>query len=452
MRRPVALCALVVAIASVAGTSHADELDEWCAGAKKASSIVICSDAQLREQAIARNKLFETARAKLSPEAYKTLSDDQSRWIKVYTAGCGISIDDPPPTVPIPQRVIDCYRRESRDRTAQLTERLSGPGIAAAGQPAPSAASGGAPPDDQMKAYIDAVQQEIRCLDHAVGALDDRITPAEVVAAAAQTQCMRERRKSCEMVARLAGMHCDEGWLPEELKEELPQVVATVLKFRRGGNRTSVASDQTGSFLELPGGPVTWTYDLRTVDLVEPGKFTVTVILGLNPDVMAFKLNALDTLRPLCNRSDGQYPAPAGLLTLGEPDMRVETIRVRTGSNQFGRDEKMVEWPVPYRRLADPDGRGGLKEELSFVVCWGGNPPDGNQWYSEKRNSIMTTSRVKYLFDCNRGVMGSFVDDRDDASKALMGSVRSGFRIGGMVRDYLAVCRKVTGNDPYPPR
>ena len=178
----------------------------------------------------------------------------------------------------------------------------------------------------------------------------------------------------------------------------------------------------------------------------------MTVILGLNPDVMAFKLNALDTLRPLCNRSDGQYPAPAGLLTLGEPDMRVETIRVRTGSNQFGRDEKMVEWPVPYRRLADPDGRGGLKEELSFVVCWGGNPPDGNQWYSEKRNSIMTTSRVKYLFDCNRGVMGSFVDDRDDASKALMGSVRSGFRIGGMVRDYLAVCRKVTGKDPYPPQ
>jgi hypothetical protein len=303
-----------------------------------------------------------------------------------------------------------------------------------------------------MKAYIDAVQEEIRCLDQAVGALDDRITPAEAVAAAAQTQCMREARKSCELVSRLLGMHCDEGSLPEELKEQLPEVVATVLQFRRRGNRTNLASDQSDRFLELPGGPVNWTYDLHTVDLVEPGKFTVTAILGWNPEVMRFKLNALDTLRALCNRSDGQYPAPAGLLTLGEPDMPVKTIRVRTGSNQAGRDEKTVEWAVPYRRLANPNGRGGLKEEVSFVVCWGGNPPDGNQWYSEERNAIMTTSSVKYLFDCDRGVMGSFVDDRDDASKALMGSVRTGFRIGGMVRDYLAVCQKVTGKDPWRQR
>jgi hypothetical protein len=91
----------------------------------------------------------------------------------------------------------------------------------------------------------------------------------------------------------------------------------------------------------------------------------------------------------------------------------------------FGRREcensPRLQWPVPYRRVADPDGRGGLKGEVSFVVCWGGNPPDGNQWYSEKRNAIMTSSRIKYLFDCNRGVMGSFVDGRDDASKAPMG-------------------------------
>jgi hypothetical protein len=66
--------------------AHADELDGWCAQAKKAPSIVICSDAELRQQAIARNKLFETARAKLSLQAYKALTDEQSRWIKAYTA------------------------------------------------------------------------------------------------------------------------------------------------------------------------------------------------------------------------------------------------------------------------------------------------------------------------------------------------------------------------------
>jgi hypothetical protein len=63
------------------GIGHADELDGWCAQARKASSIVICSDAELRQQAVARNKLFEAARAKLGLEAYKALTDDQSRWI-----------------------------------------------------------------------------------------------------------------------------------------------------------------------------------------------------------------------------------------------------------------------------------------------------------------------------------------------------------------------------------
>jgi uncharacterized protein YecT (DUF1311 family) len=72
----------------------------WTGGAlrsRKASSIVICVDAELRQQALARNKLFDAAHAKLSPEDYKALTDDQSRWIKSYTSRCGISIDDPSP-------------------------------------------------------------------------------------------------------------------------------------------------------------------------------------------------------------------------------------------------------------------------------------------------------------------------------------------------------------------
>jgi uncharacterized protein YecT (DUF1311 family) len=125
--RPLPLCAFVVALAGIPGVALADDLDGWCAQVKKASSIVICSDVVLRQQAIARNKLFDAARAKLSPEAYKTLTDDQSRWIKTYTARCGVSIDDPPPPMPIPQGVIDCYRRESRARTAYLAEYLSVP-------------------------------------------------------------------------------------------------------------------------------------------------------------------------------------------------------------------------------------------------------------------------------------------------------------------------------------
>ncbi len=57
-------------------TAHADDLDSWCSQVEKASSIIICSDPELRQQAIARNRLFEIARQTLSPAAYKTLSED----------------------------------------------------------------------------------------------------------------------------------------------------------------------------------------------------------------------------------------------------------------------------------------------------------------------------------------------------------------------------------------
>src|SRR5260370_26749589 len=118
MRWIVPFCALLAALACKPSVTHAGEMDGWCAQATKASSIVICADAELRQQALARNKLFEAARLKLSPEAFKALNDDQSRWIKSYTAQCGVSIDGPAPSLPISQNVINCYKRHSRARTA----------------------------------------------------------------------------------------------------------------------------------------------------------------------------------------------------------------------------------------------------------------------------------------------------------------------------------------------
>jgi uncharacterized protein YecT (DUF1311 family) len=115
--------------------TRADELDDWCAQVKKASSIVICSDPELRQQAIARNKLFEAARTKLRPDEYKALAEDQSRWVKSYTARCGVSLDGPVPSLPLPQGVIDCYRREARARTDGLAERLSRPGTSTTSLP-----------------------------------------------------------------------------------------------------------------------------------------------------------------------------------------------------------------------------------------------------------------------------------------------------------------------------
>jgi uncharacterized protein YecT (DUF1311 family) len=60
--RIVLFCALAAALTSWSDAVHADELDGWCDQAKKTSSVIICSDPELRQQAAALNKLFEKAR------------------------------------------------------------------------------------------------------------------------------------------------------------------------------------------------------------------------------------------------------------------------------------------------------------------------------------------------------------------------------------------------------
>lgn len=135
-----ALLAFALAVLA-AGTigARADELDGWCAQVTKAPSIIICSDPELRQQVLARNKLFETAQQKLSADAYRALNADQSRWVKLYTARCGIGLDDPVPTLPVPANVIECYRQASRARTAYLAGRLDEPSAALAqSSPAPA--------------------------------------------------------------------------------------------------------------------------------------------------------------------------------------------------------------------------------------------------------------------------------------------------------------------------
>jgi uncharacterized protein YecT (DUF1311 family) len=128
MRTTAALILTALAVATV--DARADELDGWCAQATKASSIVICSDPELRQQVLTRNKLFDAAKQKLSSEDYAALNAEQTRWVKSYTARCGIGLDDLAPTLPIPEKVIQCYRLASRVRTADLEARVSGPSSA----------------------------------------------------------------------------------------------------------------------------------------------------------------------------------------------------------------------------------------------------------------------------------------------------------------------------------
>jgi len=97
------------------------------------------------------------------------------------------------------------------------------------------------------------------------------------------------------------------------------------------GSCPSWAGDQEKRFLEFPTDYNTTTFDLNTVQIVQPGKFTITSTTIHDPDVMKLELKALAILRTYCARADGEYPAPSDVFTLGPPDMPVELIVVKSG-------------------------------------------------------------------------------------------------------------------------
>jgi hypothetical protein len=101
------------------------------------------------------------------------------------------------------------------------------------------------------------------------------------------------------------------------------------------------------SFIEFKVRSTTTTYDLRTVEVIQPGKFVIVKTWINDPDVMRFKLKVLDTLHSHCSRSVGSYPAPADVFTLGPADMPVKEIEVREFTNNNYR-YKVASWWLPY--------------------------------------------------------------------------------------------------------
>jgi hypothetical protein len=146
----------------------------------------------------------------------------------------------------------------------------------------------------------------------------------------------------------------------------------------------SWARDQEKRFLEFPNDTDTVTVDLNTVQIIQPGRFTVIETTIDNPDMMRFELKVLATLRTYCARAVGQYPAPTDLLMLGPPDMPVKNIEV---------SRKMVVWYYPYKRLQG--GAGGLD-------CRSGNRTE-QDLYSEAWDVITKGIRVKGFMIANEG-------------------------------------------------
>jgi hypothetical protein len=205
---------------------------------------------------------------------------------------------------------------------------------------------------------------------------------------------------------------------------------------------TASAGDEDRRFLKFPNGNATTTYDLNTVQIIQPGRFTIVSTTMNSPDVMKFELGALDTLQTYCAHADGKYPAPENVLTLGPPDMPVQSIDV--GSNPTSHAKRIL-WFYPYKKLAVSMGHGLLEQAMTILSCNLGSEKEDRSYFWQARAMITDGSQQKYLYDCKRGLMGFFLDDKKDA---LTDFVPKGTRA---FEQYLSVCRAVTHEAPYVP-
>jgi hypothetical protein len=196
--------------------------------------------------------------------------------------------------------------------------------------------------------------------------------------------------------------------------------------------------DMQKSFVEFKNQNQTTTYDLRTVDVIQPGKFIIFETTLSHPDVMRFELKVLDTLRSHCDRPVGSYPAPAEVFTLGPADMPVKEIEVSQfdlPSGGFNFHYKVASWTMVGNGAGYASYRCKQPEHTE------------KQEYVDHRNVILNGSRSKVLFDCNRGLQSFFFDDEEtDYKKARLYPVQNG-TVGEIY--YYGVCRAVTGKDGY---
>jgi tetratricopeptide (TPR) repeat protein len=193
------------------------------------------------------------------------------------------------------------------------------------------------------------------------------------------------------------------------------------------------AGEQEGRFLELQNNNRTTTYDLSTVQVIQPGRFSITGTTIDEPYMINLELKLLGALRPYCDRPAGKYLFPVGLLTFDPPDMPVKSIEVQ--GVQSKKSKKIVLWEHPYKWYTNL--------HPFFLSC-------EKQDLLEQEQLIKNGSRMKELFDCRRGLSGSFYDaiDNGDPSKVSTYVVLpdSGFEI-----HYLRVCYAVMHEWPYMP-
>jgi hypothetical protein len=193
-----------------------------------------------------------------------------------------------------------------------------------------------------------------------------------------------------------------------------------------------LASDQQHRFLEFQMGTRTETYDLATVQVISPGRFTIMETSIATPDVMKFELKVLKTLRTYCEYSDGKYPAPSDLFVLGPPDLPVQQIEVESS----GTRRKHVQWEYPYSRyIGHVSGQANCKR---------GDDTEA-KLFMEIYTLIVNGAQSKELFDCKRGLLGTFFFEGEPPVSRPVEKDTYGFHF------YKDVCRAVMHEEPYAP-
>jgi hypothetical protein len=110
--------AIAFALAIGTATSaHAGATDKWCAKTKEPRSLVLCSDARLRQLADERQRAFDAASRNLDSFGRKLLLTDQNDWVHSYAIGCGLGDRVPDPT---PPAMVECFAKAGEARVTYL--------------------------------------------------------------------------------------------------------------------------------------------------------------------------------------------------------------------------------------------------------------------------------------------------------------------------------------------
>jgi hypothetical protein len=72
-------------------------------------------------------------------------------------------------------------------------------------------------------------------------------------------------------------------------------------------------------WVELDYDTNTITYDLTTVQMLDPGRFTIISNIQDHPDIIRLKLDVLTALKSYCGRPDGKTTRPPSFSRWGLP-------------------------------------------------------------------------------------------------------------------------------------